>query len=225
MIESPAAVSHIDEIVAVADFVSIGTNDLAATTLGVVRGLRRIGGGRSRPRRHAPGGPRGRGRPPGIDRGRGVRRGRGDPRRQRTLVGLGVTELSVGSVRLAAVREAVRSNRDRPIASGDRQGRTRRDERFGGTHGATARRCPLHARPAARIVKEASRHDAIVTITVDNGRANARSILELLAAGSRKRRPTGGVGVGIGGRRRGRRGHRHDRRPRRPPRRPGSGAG
>jgi phosphotransferase system HPr (HPr) family protein len=43
---------------------------------------------------------------------------------------------------------------------------------------------PLHARPAGRIVKEAARHDATVTITFDGDSANARSILELLALGA-----------------------------------------
>jgi phosphotransferase system HPr (HPr) family protein len=43
---------------------------------------------------------------------------------------------------------------------------------------------PLHARPAGRIVREASRHDATITITFDNDSANARSILELLALGA-----------------------------------------
>jgi phosphotransferase system HPr (HPr) family protein len=43
---------------------------------------------------------------------------------------------------------------------------------------------PLHARPAGRIVREASRHDATVTITFDGDSASARSILELLALGA-----------------------------------------
>jgi phosphoenolpyruvate-protein kinase (PTS system EI component) len=37
MIESPAAVDNLAALVAVADFVSVGTNDLTATTLGLTR--------------------------------------------------------------------------------------------------------------------------------------------------------------------------------------------
>jgi phosphoenolpyruvate-protein kinase (PTS system EI component) len=105
MIETPQAVERADEIVAVSDFVSIGTNDLVATVTGKTRaesGLsvdpavwdmiaRVVASG------HA----------------RGVKvtvcgEMAGDPHCARVLVGLGVDAISVATVRLGKVKLALR---------------------------------------------------------------------------------------------------------------------
>lgn len=39
----------------------------------------------------------------------------------------------------------------------------------------------LHARPAGALVREAARHDATVTLVVGDRRADARSILQVMA--------------------------------------------
>jgi phosphocarrier protein HPr len=43
----------------------------------------------------------------------------------------------------------------------------------------------LHARPAGRFVREASRFVADIVVAIDGKRANAKSILEVLALGAR----------------------------------------
>jgi phosphocarrier protein HPr len=51
---------------------------------------------------------------------------------------------------------------------------------------------PLHARPAGLFVREAARFNAEVTLAANGKRANAKSILEVLALGA-----TGGTEVVI----------------------------
>jgi phosphotransferase system HPr (HPr) family protein len=43
----------------------------------------------------------------------------------------------------------------------------------------------LHARPAGRFVREASRFVSDIVVAIDDRRANAKSILEVLALGAR----------------------------------------
>ena len=43
---------------------------------------------------------------------------------------------------------------------------------------------PLHARPAGVFVQRAARYDAVVELTANGRRANAKSILEVLALGA-----------------------------------------
>jgi phosphocarrier protein len=43
---------------------------------------------------------------------------------------------------------------------------------------------PLHARPAGLLVREAARFEADVTVGANGKRANAKSILDLLALGA-----------------------------------------
>jgi phosphoenolpyruvate-protein kinase (PTS system EI component) len=117
MIESPDAVLHIDEIVTVADFVSIGTNDLVASTLGIARGDPASSAA-------AAADPAVIGQVAGVvEAARQASIGvavcgeaAAIPDIARTLVGLGVTELSVAPSRLAAIREAVRSNAQPELA-------------------------------------------------------------------------------------------------------------
>jgi phosphoenolpyruvate-protein kinase (PTS system EI component) len=101
MIESPDAVDAVDAIASAADFVSIGTNDLTATTLGLDRGA-------DAPSSH----PRvlalvGRTIAAAHARGRKVAvcgEMAGDPQGARVAVGLGADALSVAPARLALVR-------------------------------------------------------------------------------------------------------------------------
>ncbi|GBF10195.1 HPr family phosphocarrier protein [Tepidibacillus sp. HK-1] len=44
----------------------------------------------------------------------------------------------------------------------------------------------LHARPASMLVKEASKYQSEITITVDDKEANAKSIMSVLALGAKK---------------------------------------
>ena len=60
------------------------------------------------------------------------------------------------------------------------------------THATLPDNVALHARPAGMFVREAARFDATVTLCADGKRANAKSILEVLALGA-----TGGTELGI----------------------------
>jgi phosphoenolpyruvate-protein kinase (PTS system EI component) len=106
MIETPQAVERADEIVAVSDFVSIGTNDLVATVTGKPRAASGLSVdpvvwdmiGRVVASGHA----------------RGVKvtvcgEMAGDPHCARVLVGLGVDAISVATVALGKVKLALRA--------------------------------------------------------------------------------------------------------------------
>jgi phosphoenolpyruvate-protein kinase (PTS system EI component) len=113
MIETPQAVSNVAEIVAVADFLSIGTNDLIATTLGFARGDPRASAtAAAEPAvlRHVA---------RVIEAAREASIGVAvcgeavaAPAIAKMLVGLGVNELSVAPSRLAVVAAAVGSSAD-----------------------------------------------------------------------------------------------------------------
>jgi phosphoenolpyruvate-protein kinase (PTS system EI component) len=108
MIETPAGAEHARELALVADFFSIGTNDLVATTLGLDRAQRA-------------GSPLSAAEPAVVELMRrtveaahaaGITvevcgEAAGEPALTPLLVGLGVDELSVAPARLDAVREAV----------------------------------------------------------------------------------------------------------------------
>jgi phosphoenolpyruvate-protein kinase (PTS system EI component) len=104
MIESPDAVGAIDSIASVADFLSVGTNDLTATTFGLERTM-------DAPKNH----PRvleliGRVIATARARGREVSicgEMVGDEHGARLAVGLGVDALSVAPPRVAAIRRAL----------------------------------------------------------------------------------------------------------------------
>jgi len=101
MIETPEAAEHIDEIAAVADFICIGTNDLACETLGVSR---EQGPNALDPRvlahvRHTVEGAHAHGRKVTV-----CGEIAADPIGGRVLVGLGVDALSVAPARFAATK-------------------------------------------------------------------------------------------------------------------------
>jgi phosphoenolpyruvate-protein kinase (PTS system EI component) len=109
MIETPLGATRSHELAVVADFFSIGTNDLVATTLQL-----------DREQRHAS--PLMAGEPAVVELiSRTIRSGHaagitvevcgeaaGEPALTSLLVGLGVDELSVSPARLDAVRDAIR---------------------------------------------------------------------------------------------------------------------
>ena len=107
MIETPAAAAPRDEIALEADFLSIGTNDLVATTLGLDRELPLASASDAADPAvlaHVASVVACRAR--GRDHRRGLRRGRRRCRSSSPLfVGLGVDELSVAPARIDAVRE------------------------------------------------------------------------------------------------------------------------
>jgi len=104
MVESPDAVETIESIAASADFVSIGTNDLTATTLGLERTMEAP---MTHPRvlalvRRAIAGSHARGRKVTV-----CGEMAGDERGARMAIGLGADALSVAPARLAVVRRAL----------------------------------------------------------------------------------------------------------------------
>jgi multiphosphoryl transfer protein len=104
MIETPSAASHAAEIAACSDFLSIGTNDLTASTLGADR----FSSGAACT--HDPRVLRAIAASVGAARGAGIPievcgEAASDPLMLALLVGLGVEELSVGAARVGTVRE------------------------------------------------------------------------------------------------------------------------
>lgn len=209
MVETPAAVLLIDELAAVSDFLSIGTNDLTQYLLAADRGNPAVAGlvDPAHPavlravRAVVTAGDRA-GIPVAV-----CGQMAADPRGQRLLVGLGVQELSVPpdalletaraltGVAMSELRtEAEAASRWPGSSSQDRVARAAESAAVTET-GAPDDAAPsgprfvvtnpegLHVRPASQLAEIASRLGVSIAVRTEGGEANADSVFSLLALG------------------------------------------
>ena len=197
MVETPAAVFLADELAAVSDFFSIGTNDLTQYVLAADRGNPHVADlvdpthpAVLRAIRHVVEAGHRHGIPVAV-----CGQAAADPRAQRLLIGLGVDELSVPMEDLQTTVEALKGSSLQDLESEARvalepgasehesHAKQEKDQPPGEGRITVTNPAGLHVRPASQIADVATRHKVSITVRTDEGEADAGSVLSMLALG------------------------------------------